>query len=102
MGTLRDIALILLSLELCLGALVGLAALAVANYGLLRLRWWRTLPEWFRAVRTVVLRGRDVVERLARISTAPVYRVESAGAGVRRVVEELVGKRRQDEGGGES
>jgi len=100
MNTLRDAALILLSLEACLGALAGLTLLVAVNYGLFRFRWWRTLPQWFHQAHGTLLRGRDMVERLCRLCTAPISGLEAARAGAKEMIREVIAGERQE--GGES
>lgn len=80
MGVLRDLALVLLAMEVALGALVGVALGVAVNYGLYRSRWWRVLPRWFLRARGFLSLGQQVVERACRRIAAPVFAASSARA----------------------
>ncbi len=83
MGTLRDLALILLALEAALGALVALALMGAVNYAFFHFRWWETLPRWFAIARGYLRRGRQAVEAGSRAVAAPIFTLEATWAGVK-------------------
>ena len=89
MGTLRDLALILLALETALGTLVVLALMAAINYALFYFRWWEVLPRWFAIARGYLLRGQRAVESGSRVVASPVFTLVSTWAGVRAVAGSL-------------
>lgn len=80
MGILRDLALILLAMEVALGALLGVALGAAANYGLYRSRWWRVLPRWFLQARRYLMLGQQVVDQGCRRVATPIFKLSAARA----------------------
>lgn len=86
MAVLRDVALILLALEGAILTLVAVAVLALLNYGLIRFRWWHTLPRWFGVVWRYLTLGQGVVERLCRAAVAPILAIGSARAALAGVI----------------
>ncbi|MCS7178277.1 MAG: hypothetical protein RML46_07625 [Anaerolineae bacterium] len=77
MSILRDLALMLLALEIALGALAGVALMTLLNYGLYRSRWWRVLPRWLQRARRVLGRGQKGVEQVCRQMVRPVLALSS-------------------------
>lgn len=73
MFVLRDISLILLAIEGAAVTLLVLAALAVVNYGLFRLRWWHAIPQALAVVRGYLGIARQIVERVCRAVVAPIF-----------------------------
>lgn len=80
MGILRDLALILLAMEVALGALLGVALGAAVNYGLYRSRWWRVFPRWLLQARRYLMLGQQGVDRACRRVAAPIFKLSAARA----------------------
>ncbi|HID83554.1 MAG TPA: hypothetical protein EYH30_02560 [Anaerolineales bacterium] len=80
MPVLRDIALVLLALEGAILTLMVLAVLAAISYGLLRFRWWHTIPRWFAVVRGYLALTQRIVERVCQAAVAPIFRVATTRA----------------------
>lgn len=87
MATLRDIALILLALEVAVLALFSLAALGGAVYGLSWLRRCSNLPRWLRVVRACAGLGQEYIELAMTLVVWPVFLVHQAAAFVRRCLQ---------------
>jgi hypothetical protein len=75
MSVLRDVSLILLALEGAAFTLVILALLGAINYGLIRFRWWHTIPGWFALAWGYLRRGQQIIGRICRLLTAPIFAV---------------------------
>jgi hypothetical protein len=81
-SVLRDVALILLALDGAVLTLAALVVLAMINYGLVRFRWWHTIPGWFAIGRHYLALGQSVVERVCRAVAAPIFVVKGSQAGL--------------------
>jgi len=92
MSILRDVSLILLALEGVVFTLLALAALAAINYGLVRFRWWHTIPRWFGLLRGYLAIGQRWVEQACRIAVTPIMTVAAAVAAVSGGARVLVNK----------
>jgi hypothetical protein len=73
MAVIRDIALIILTLEGVAFALIFLALLAVINYGLFRFRWWHAIPYYFSIAWEYLTIGLQFVERVCAAIVTPIY-----------------------------
>ena len=82
MSILRDISLILLALEGIALTLVFVLILGAINYGLFRFRWWSTLPRWFTLATNYLHLGQRVIERVCRVTVAPIVAVSMTWAGL--------------------
>ncbi|HEC33498.1 MAG TPA: hypothetical protein ENI37_02140 [Chloroflexi bacterium] len=86
MSVLRDVALVILALEGVVLTLAALAMLAAINYGLLRFRWWHTVPRWLAVVWGYLALAQRIVERVCRAVVSPILAVARAWAALSGVV----------------
>jgi hypothetical protein len=84
MVTLRDLSLILLACGAFVVALVPLALLGGAVYGLWRLRQHQNLPSWLRLTQAYLALGRAYVESAMQAVVKPVFWVHSVLATAQR------------------
>lgn len=90
MTVLRDLSLILLAGEAFVMALVPLALLGGAVYGLWRLRRHENLPSWLRLAQAYLALVRSYIEQAMRAVVRPILRVHSFLAAVRGWLDAIV------------
>jgi hypothetical protein len=84
MATLRDLSIILLACGAFCMALVPLAFVGAAVYGLWRLQRHENLPSWLRLAQAYVELGRSYVKLAMRAAVRPICAVHSVLATVQR------------------
>ncbi|MGC9469671.1 MAG: hypothetical protein ACP5HS_13835 [Anaerolineae bacterium] len=94
MGTARDIALIFLSLQGLVIALVPLALISGLAYGIYRLHKWTRYA--LRQAQVYVQQAHDAVEKGSRAVAEPFYRTYAAGQAVTTVFGTLTRRLRKD------
>ena len=88
MGTARDIALIFLSLEALVIALVPLAIISGLAYGVYKLA--QLAREYLRLAQVYVQKAHDYVERASSAVAEPFIRVHAAARAVTTMAERLI------------
>ena len=90
MGTARDIALIFLSLDALVIALVPLVLFVGLAYGVFRLH--RLAKVYLQKAQVYAQQAYDYVERASETVTRPLIRVSAAGSQMTAIVKKLTGR----------
>ncbi len=94
MFVLRDLSLILLMLIGALAALAPLILFGLANYGLIKFRWWQAIPNGFAVVGQYLAIGQRAVERICAAIVAPVLIIGQKKAALSGMARALLEGRR--------